>query len=232
MKECKKIKEIIYKKIEGTISAEEEDLLNKHISICSGCSRDFIIYLKIKENLKDLKYEELPSWFSTKLHNRLINEKNTKLQQEVIRKALFSGFYRYALSSFVVLVVVFSAFYYLRRPYYRQLPTELIYSTTPQLISNYEVRDEIPVGKESYLRVKITSKKQLKDVKVQIVLPKEITGDEKVRTVNWRGDLNEGENYIVLRIKSVKDGEYPLEITLRKNSKEKKFIKNVKITKI
>lgn len=231
MKGCKKIKNIIHKKIEGIISPQEEKLLNEHISICDTCNRDLILYLKIKENLKNLKYEELPAWFSVKLHNRLVSEKNTILQQQIIKKLLFSGFYRYALVFGMFIVLLLGVFYYFKKPS-NQIPNVVLYSSMPQLISNYEVKEELPLGKESYLRVKITSKKELKDVKVQIVLPKEITGDENVKVVNWRGNLNPGENYIVLKVKSVKDGEYPLEIILKKNSKEKKFIKNVKITKI
>lgn len=231
MKKCKKIKKIIHKKIDGIITPQEEKLLSDHINICDDCKRDFIIYSKIKENLKNMKYEEIPSWFNIKLHNKLINERTVIVQQEIIKKLLFNGFYKYAFVFGLFIILLSGIFYYFRKPY-KQTSDIMFYSSMPQLISNYEVKEEIPVGKESYLRVKITSKKELQDVKVQIVLPKEITGDEDVKVVNWKGNLNAGENYIVLKVKSVKEGEYPLEITLKKNSKEKRFIKNVKITKI
>lgn len=226
MKECKIIKKLIHKKLEGIILPHEEELLNTHLDKCLKCRDEFIIYSKIKENLKNYKYKEVPDWFSTKLHYKLINLKDTQ-QQEVVRRLLVGSFYKYAFVFSIFLFIILGVFVYTIRS-----PRIVVYSSMPQLISNYEIREELPLGKESHLRVKVTSKKELKNVKIQIALPKEITGEENTKILTWKGNLNPGENYIILKVRSIKEGEYPVEVKIKKNSKEKKFIKNVKITRI
>ncbi|MEN3013118.1 MAG: hypothetical protein ABDH23_00670 [Endomicrobiia bacterium] len=228
MKNCKKTEYLIWKKLDGSILTNEEALLDKHLEICDKCRSEYILNSKIKENLKEIKYQEIPPWFKDKLHQKLVEVSNVLNHQEFIRKVIYESFYRYAVALGLVLVAVVGLFFYV----FKKPSNVIIYSSLPQLTSNYEIRKEIPVGKESYLRLKVTSKRNLKNVKIQILLPPEISGEKKPKVVNWEGDLNTGDNYIILKVKSIKEGQYPLEIKLRKNSREKKFIRNVKISHI
>ncbi len=231
MKECIKVKNLIQKSLKEKLSEQKDSLLQKHIEVCKECQEDLNLYLKIKEKLKEFEYKELPYTFANKLHTRLVEEANKIHTENIIKEIIFGNLYKYALAFGVFLLVIFATFTYTIRKSSKNI---LLFVPGQQfsLASNYIVQNSVPLNKEGIVRVKISSKKELKNVKVQIYLPKELSVDGKTNIINWKGDLKAGDNFIAIKVKGVKEGEYPVEVKIKKDSKEKSVVKIVKITRL
>lgn len=231
MKKCNQVKNLIQKLFKEELSTQEYDLLQEHIKNCTECNKEFNLYSKIKENLRNIEYKELSYFFKTKLHQRLIEESQKLHTENVIKEIIFGNLYKYACVAGIFLLMVFGSLVYISRNSSQKV---FLYPTDSQfnLAGNYVVRKELPLAKEGIVRIKISSKKELKNVKVQIILPEEISHEGKVNVINWKGDLKAGDNYIGIKVKGVKEGEYPIEIKIKKDSKEKSVVKKVKITQL
>ncbi len=231
MKKCNKVKGLIQKCLKEQLSKQEYDLLQEHVKECTGCSKEFDLYSKIKENLKSIEYKELSYFFKTKLHQRLIEESQKLHTENVIKEIVFGNLYKYALVAGVFLFMFLGTLTYTIRSSSKKV---FLYTPNSQfsLTGNYVVRQELPLSKEGIVRIKISSKKELKNVKVQIILPEELSTESKANVINWKGDLKAGDNYIGIKVKGVKEGEYPVEIKIKKDSKEKSVVKKVKITQL
>ncbi|MCX7956327.1 MAG: hypothetical protein N2643_00315 [Endomicrobia bacterium] len=227
MKNCKKLQRIMKETI---LNEKQRSFIEEHVSKCESCRKEYTLYTKISEYLKSIKYKDVPNGFTDRLHGKLQQQYGLLQQQLIIDKIVYNTVLKYSVVFAIFFIILFSGIFCLIN--FRTSKVMVLPYLPATLASNYEIKEELPVNRNSYLRVKINSKKELSNVNVQIILPKEVVGTNKDQVVSWKGNLKTGENHIILKVNSAKEGEYPVEIILKKNSKEKKFVKNIKITKI
>jgi hypothetical protein len=99
-------------------------------------------------------------------------------------------------------------------------------------LTGYELRKDLPLQEEGYIRIKLNAKKELKDVKVEVELPDGIVSVDGGKMFYWEGDLKPQENYLKIKVKAVKEGEYPIKIKIKKDSSEKNIVKKVNVIRI
>jgi len=231
MKECKKIKILIQKYIDEELTTQEETYIKNHLENCPECNLELNYYLKIKENLKNVKTPQLSDNFSVILHSRLLQAE----YENIIEKKLDKMFLKYAVVALAVFVLTIGVVLFKdnRKIVFIQQPSSYVnYIYGEYSLAGYEVRKDLPLDKEGYIRVKLTSKKELKNVNIEIELPDGIVSENGKKVVKWKGDLKPQDNYLTIKVKAVKEGEYPVRIKIKKNSFEKEVVKKVNVIKI
>ena len=98
---------LIYKKIDGTISTEELDLLNRQLIRDSKLREEEKIISNIFEKLKVAPQESLPEQFSSLLKKRITDYKLNKKEQKTISIPVFKT----AMALTTVFVIVFALSY-------------------------------------------------------------------------------------------------------------------------
>lgn len=229
MKRCNQMKNLIQKYIDKEISQQEEKILKEHIEKCKDCLVELNYYLKIKENLALCKPPELSDKFYTKLHSKLLETS----YENMIEKKFISVFSKYAAVTALFFIVIFGflllkekkIIFVYNQPYSTDYYNE--YNLT-----GYEIREDLPVQEEGYIRIKLNAKKELKGVKVEVELPDGIVSADGGKIFYWEGDLKPQENYLKIKVKAVKEGEYPIKIKIKKDSSEKNIVKKVNVVRI
>ncbi len=229
MKECKKIKLLIQKYLDGELSLQEKSYMDRHLEICTECRLELNYYLKIKENLNYIKPPQLNDRFSVILHSKLLQAR----YENLIEKKLDSMFLKYAVVGLAIFVIMISVILFKdRKIVFIQQPSYVAYTYGEYNLAGYEVRKDLPLEKEGYIRVKLTSKKEIKNVKIKIELPEGIVSEEGKKVIYWEGDLKPQDNYLTIKVKSSKEGEHPVKIKIKKGSFEKEVVKKVNVIKI
>ncbi len=228
MKECKKIKFLIQKYLDKELTQQQEVFLKQHLEKCDDCRQELDYYLKIKENLSFLKVPQLKENFSYVLHSKL----RQLSYESMLEKKLGVLFLRYAVVMVIIFVIIFAIFLNKDRITFVQPYSYLRYSYGEYNLAGYEIRDNLLLQERGYIRIKLTAKKELKNAKVEIELPEGIVTSEGKRVVYWEGDLKPQENYLVIKVRAVKEGEFPVKIRIKKGSFEKDVVKKVNVVRM
>ncbi len=229
MKKCSQIKNLIQKYIDKETTKQEEKILKEHVEKCKDCFAELNYYLKIKENLALCKPPELSDKFFSKLHSKLLETS----YENMIEKKFIEVFSRYAVVTILFFVVIFG-FLLLKEKkiifVYNQTYPMDYYSEYN--LTGYELRKDLPVQEEGYIRIKLNAKKELKNVKVEVELPDGIVSADGRKVFYWEGDLKPQENYLQIKVKAIREGEYPVRIKIKKNSSEKNVVRKVNVVRI
>jgi len=185
-------------------------------------------YLKIKENLSLLKAPQLKENFSYVLHSKLMQLS----YESMLEKKFGVLFLRYAIVMLIIFMIIFALFLNKDRIIFVQPYSYVRYSYGEYSLAGYEVRDNLLLQERGYIRIKLTAKKELKNAKVEIELPEGIVTSEGKRVVYWEGDLKPQENYLVIKVRAVKEGEFPVKVRIKKGSFEKDVVKKVNIVRM
>ncbi|HHW32328.1 MAG TPA: zf-HC2 domain-containing protein [Clostridiaceae bacterium] len=105
---CAKVNMLMFDYIDNQLDYQQRSQFEEHLKNCSSCRDELYKYELIIGLCKDIEEEELPSDFKAKLHERLINESNNKI--DFSRKSLFSSKYIKtftALAAGLLLVILF-----------------------------------------------------------------------------------------------------------------------------
>jgi len=231
MKECKKIKVLIQKYIDGELTPQEESYMKQHLDVCPECSMELNYYLKIKENLDYIKPPKISDKFPVILHSKLLQAG----YENIIERKLDSMFLKYAAVAVAVFILTIGVILFKdnRKIVFVQQPYSYINYSYGEynLAGGYEISKDLPLEKKGYIRVKLTSKKELKNINIEIELPEGIVSEDGKKVVYWKGDLKPQDNYLTIKVRAVKEGEYPVKIKIKKNSFEKEVIKKVNVIK-
>lgn len=226
MKKCYIIKNLIQEYIDNTIDEVNKQKLLNHIKECKDCEQEFKDYFKIINSLKNIKETPLPNGFEERLHNKLIN---AYYQQEIFSSALRR--LEVVFISFVFMLViigffVFKNFRLVHLNYINFYPSDHTYALE---LSNYKGSNSVPIYENGTLRIKLKTDKEIKNVEVYIIIPSEISLEEKQKVIKWKGNLKPGENYLLLNVKGKTYGEFPINIKIKQNSKEKNLTTSLKV---
>lgn len=85
-------KAIIDKYIEGLATAEEKEILEKHMSDCADCRAEVDEISFIRQSLNSLEHVTLPENFASSLHDKLLEIKNEKPKEKENYKSWWSRF--------------------------------------------------------------------------------------------------------------------------------------------
>ncbi len=103
LNKCKKTQNLIFDYIDGILPIGKQKSVKKHLDSCSTCNSVYKESLLLKEQLSNIKLEELPEDFEKELHLKLAQENTAKRKNRIFIPALSS-----AVAAAMVAVVMFS----------------------------------------------------------------------------------------------------------------------------
>ena len=106
MNQCKKIQDLFYPYIEGTLDKRQEELLFKHLESCPACQEEFTFVKAIQNELHSQPEVPLPENFNIALREKLVKA-NLETPQ---KKNLLSYLPRYGLAVSAVAVFAIMIF--------------------------------------------------------------------------------------------------------------------------
>lgn len=224
MKNCRFTEKLIQKFLDKTISPEEERKLINHTQECEKCKKEFETYTNIFHKLKTIPYQPLPDNFEYRLHQ--------KLSEYIVKKEKFTV-YKLLLPSVaiatVALIVILSSMV-IQRSKYKSYSCIFYSAEESYTLAGIEGSDVLPLYSKGNLRIKLKTDKKLSNVEVSINIPAQLCIDGKPKTVKWRGDLYPGENYLILNIIGQSSGVFPIDVSIKQDSKKKTIKTSLKIT--
>ena len=69
--DCEKFRQLVLEKREGSISPQDEKILDGHLATCGGCREDFELIGATFDALRDVRDEEVPNHYFTNLLPRI-----------------------------------------------------------------------------------------------------------------------------------------------------------------
>ena len=103
LNKCKKTQNLIFDYIDGILPIGKQKSVKKHLDSCSTCNSVYKGSLLLKEQLSNIKLEELPEDFEKELHLKLTQENTAKRKNRIFIPALSSS-----LAAAIVAVVMFN----------------------------------------------------------------------------------------------------------------------------
>ena len=98
---CENFIDLIFKKIDGEITPEEDALLSAHMSECPECREEYEELLSLEDTLSSLPEEDVPEGFAATVTERI------KAQKPVAKTHRFRPYFSVAAACVVLVVVLF-----------------------------------------------------------------------------------------------------------------------------
>lgn len=234
--DCNNYKDKLADYVKNNLEHAQKELVEKHIRECPECGREVKIMKNLFLGFKAISREELPYGFDTRLHQKLLDAgeeiKMTNLKKEISNMMMFR-LWRYSLASVAVFVIIIGGIFYIK-PGRQQVVILQDSNSLVSNISDYNSGEYLEVGREGVLRLKIRAKNRMENVSMEISIPEgiSVSGEDDAKLVHWNGSLNSGENTIYLRVRGVREGDWPVAVKIMKNGNEKTIETPFKVVKI
>lgn len=103
LNKCKKTQNLIFDYIDGILPIGKQKSVKKHLETCSTCNSVYKESLLLKEQLSNIKLEELPEDFEKELHLKLAQKNSAKRKNSIFVPALSS-----AVAAAMVAIIMFN----------------------------------------------------------------------------------------------------------------------------
>ncbi|MBI4656636.1 MAG: hypothetical protein HY746_07815 [Elusimicrobia bacterium] len=219
MEDCKKIKNLIPGMFDREANALEKSAVLSHIEKCQDCAKYYKEIERSVNYLRNIPHEELPMDF----HNHLM----AKLSEAAAEKPSFRfsfDFLRFPVYAFSSVLAMFFIFHL-----YRTFNSPIQYFSADEYVEKYNSVKSLRKGETNYIKLNLKSGKLLENVKMETILPEGIVFSNGKKTVLWRGDLKEGNNVIILKVKGKKKGQWKINVFLIKNGMQKSFLNKITV---
>jgi hypothetical protein len=139
--ECKGIRERLPAYLEKGVTAQEETLIERHLSTCRKCARVLLDLKRTEEIVKDLDRVEPPPWMTQKVMSRIRAEEEKK--GGVIQKLFFPLHVKIPVQAFATVVIAVVAIYVFKavEPQMKTVPPP---SAPEQVFSKEETPEPTP----------------------------------------------------------------------------------------
>lgn len=243
--DCKELKEISSYYLENSLEPAVKQELEAHLGSCSGCQKELAEMKKILDILHAVAEKELPADFTSQLHRRLLEVQQANSWTGRIKERINDWFSINNLlrpvpvGVFATFLVLVGIFYYVREIAVNPSPVIMLtQGTDPAALasfSNINASGNLKLEESAILRFKLNSSKALEGVNIEIELPEglSLAGNGNAdRSVSWQGNLEKGENIILVKVKGKKEGVWEVKTKLQKGRAVKEMGKTVKVVKI
>lgn len=212
---CRRINRSIGDYLDGRIPPEEKSEIENHIKTCRACALEFSMLEKIQSALKSSEIKSLPAGYAHELHHKLVKTACENRQNPPRYFQLLFPKVKYAVICLLLILIPFS--------YLRHKNNKIITYEFGTLAS-------INLNQVSTFKLRINSPQKIKQANLKI----EFSGgikfvkngrmDAYKKEIVWCGDLDKGENIIAIYVVGVKQGNWPINATIKQNSTVKKLI--------
>ena len=135
--ECSEIQERLSAYIEGSVSSEEEGLIEEHLKACQQCSESLTDLKKTLEYVQNLEEIEPPPWLKQKVMARVRSEAEAK--RGIFQKIFYPLHIKLPIEALAVIFIVVTTIYV-----FKTMQPELELAKAP----SEEVRPRILVAKK------------------------------------------------------------------------------------
>ncbi len=222
---CKETKEKIWRVFDREASVSEKTAVREHVEGCKSCLRLYRQAESILSTVRSFEKAQAPENFTERLMNRIAQTygypEDRKKRAGRLQMAKYGVSFAVGVAA-VLLVLVF------RSPQ-KEAPVAFFSPSQQASLAGYERTSSFYSGKEGYVRINLNSRAELENVSVEINLPEGLVLATGEKYASWRGNLMEGRNVILLRVRGASGGEWEISGTLRKDGQETNFTRKVNI---
>jgi len=188
----------------------------EHIDRCGSCRTLYENILKIESALGNVPTAQLPPGFADSVISKI--ECRTYYTPRTAWKPAFS-FFCGAAAVILIFILVGR----------RSNPVKYIPPQETAFLASYTRGSVLFEGNMSYLKLDLHSTKSIEDVTITMDLPEGLILSDNTHSVSWSGDLQEGHNIILLKVRGNIEGSWEIEGSLRKNDTQKTFRKSLRV---
>lgn len=217
---CRRIKSKLSAYADGSVSSDEKNEIGNHIKVCVVCAGELLMLEKIQKTLKSQVMKSLPDGYSHELHHKLLKIAYEKQRK---RPSTFQSAFPKLKYALICLLILLIPFYYIKHKNNKTITYE------------FGTLASINLNQVSTFKLRISSPKKIEQATLKIEFAggikfvKNGKMDEYQNEIVWSGDLDKGENIITVYVIGVKQGNWPINATIKQNSTVKKLIVPVQV---
>ena len=200
---CKKIQEYLSSYIDGQLPPKFKERIQNHLNTCTECNRRMGEIKSTISLIKSLGEQPLPQYYTTQLEAKLDENAPRETYVPDNHTSLWLRFkWQVILSVFILGIFAGSGVLYVSQVLNKR-PKE-----TPRTIG---------LGETGFLSFNLFSKSNVKSIVFYVELPEGISlvSNPKERSLQWEGNLIQGENVIYLYVKGIEKGTWSINTKLQ-----------------
>ncbi|GEM_PF-3482730 len=213
---CKNIKRLITTYFDEETDQREKEKINTHVKDCECCRRYFNEMEELLKDVREVPGSKAPENFLSRLRAK---------ERTTYRNRVF--WLKPALSSAVALAaLVLFLFNITRKP-----DPSILYVSEPQQynFTGYRQINHIRENSQGYVKINMRSAEALSDVNVRITMPEGLVLSSGEKSAVWSGDLKEGDNMLLLKVRGRSGGHWNINGVLEYKELKKEFSRDVEV---
>lgn len=232
---CGKARRMFSEHFNNELDLEAQKALRDHLDGCPECRKGFAEYLESMDLLQEVSLPELPEGFEAELHQKIASYSAERSCSADLPDRLMgeSGLLRWSERLAFLLCgacAVLLATWILPKGQSREAKRPVL-TGKAEAPRPKKVETAIPMDQVVVLNLMLHSKRELKGVHFEVVLPDGVSFvgqgssplEEKMMT--WKADLKEGENQVLIPVKARRPGRWLL--VARAKKKEFQLVSEV-----